>query len=185
MWIAATITAEEARTLVDELLPVTLRLDDEPGTERYVELEDATEVRLVEGRGLRVTCPGRVRWSLPVLGTLEMRIKALTATLVPSVQGDGASASLRFQVDIEALDFEWVPGLVDQGIASIIEKRLAAMPVAWHFGRTFTNDVVFPEAVEPPRTLATRVREPSCAVTEIAMSFAVYIGAHPSRGGAP
>lgn len=179
MWIVATVTAEEARGVLARLLPVTVRLDDEPGTERYVVLDAPTDVSLVEGRGLRVTCPGRVSWSLPI-GTIDMRIKRAQALLVPSIVTHPSGEALRFTLEIETLDFEWVPSLVDQKIADVIEKRLGAEPLEWGFAETFTRTFALPAAVEPKRDVAVTVREPSCAVTEIAMTFVLYVAVLPT-----
>jgi hypothetical protein len=174
MWLVATVTLEEARGLIDELLPIRISLDDTPGTERFVALESPDLVEMVEGRGLRVACTGRVEWSTR-LGTLEMRIKSARALLVPSVVTEGTQSALRFHLEIEALDFEWVPGLVDAGIAEVIEKRLDKKPIAWRFSELFTRTLPMPASVTPPRAIDIKVREPSCAVSEIAMSFVLYV----------
>ena len=184
MWIATTVTAEEARGVIGRLLPVTVRLDDEPGTERFVVLDAPTDVSLVEGRGLRVVCPGRVEWSLPI-GKVDMCGKAAQALLVPSIVTSPRGAALRFALEIEALDFEWVPSLLDQKIAEVIEKRLGAEPLEWGFEHTFTRSFALPAAVEPPRDIEITVREPSVAVSEIAMTFVLYLAALPSVVDAP
>lgn len=174
MWLVATVTHEEARALLDELLPLTLHLDDDPNTQRFVCFERATSVEMLEGRGLRVSCPGRVVWSTRV-GTLEMRIKEAVATLVPSIEQEGEHASLRFRAEIEALDFEWVPDLVDAGIAQVIQRKLGEKPAAWRFTDLFTRTIPMPASVAPARVIDLRTREPSATVSERAMSFVLFV----------
>jgi hypothetical protein len=175
MYLVATVTLEEAKALLVDVLPIKIRLDDDPDAERYLALDEPTLVEMVEGKGLRIGCAGSVVWSLPVIGTVSMHIKKAQAVLVPSVLDADTRATLRFHFDIEALDFEWVPTLVDKGIAEVIEKRLGAKPLEWHVSDTFNRSIPMPASVSPPRAIATAVREPSCSVSNVAMSFVIGV----------
>lgn len=175
MYLVATVTLEEAKALLVDVLPIKVRLDDDPEEERYLALDEPTLVEMVEGKGLRIGCSGSVAWSLPLVGTVTMRIKQAQAILVPSVLDTEGRAALRFHLDIEALDFEWVPTLVDKGIAEIIEKRLGAKNLEWVVSDTFGRSIPMPASVTPPRAITTRVREPSCTVSAVAVSFVIGV----------
>jgi len=184
MWILATLTDVEALEFLTQLLPLKVRLDDDPGTERFFVLEAPTEVELVEGRGLRVACPGQVRWSLPV-GALDMTITTARALLVPSIAMREGQAVLRVVIEVDALEIEWVPALVDQKVAELITRKLCAVPIEWNFTKTLTHRFGLPEAVDPPRDLATSVREPTCTVTSTAMTLGLYVAVAPSAPVVP
>jgi hypothetical protein len=174
MRLVGTVTAGEAKDILDSLLPFTIRLDDQLGAERFVVLESVSEITMVEGRGLRVRCTGNVQWSRPI-GAVKMQVKVAQALLVPTVVQDGTVSVLRLSVEIEALDFEWIPDLVDAKIAQIIEKKLAARPLEWRIGERFKKSISLPDAIEPVRTVDVGARDPSCTVTEDEMTFVVHI----------
>lgn len=179
MWILATLTDVEALEFLTQLLPLKVRLDEDPNADRFFVLSAPTEVALVEGRGLRVACPGKVRWSLPV-GGLDMTVTTVRALLLPSIAMREGQAVLRFQIDVEALEIEWVPALLDQKIAELITKKLCGVPIEWNFTKLLTHRFELPRAVDPARDLLTSVREPTCTVTSTAMTLALYVAVTPS-----
>ena len=76
MQLEAIVTQEDLVQLVRTLLPVKIHLEHaaegEPTPpERWLLLHPATEVVLVPDQGLRVTCPGELRWS--VAGVIRSR----------------------------------------------------------------------------------------------------------------
>lgn len=184
MWVLATITDVEALEFLTRLFPFRVRLDEAPDTERFLVLDAPTEVKLVEGAGLRVSCPGRVRWSLPV-GGLDVSINRVRALLRPSVVTADDHAALRFVVEVEDINVEWVPALLDQKLAEIITKKLGATPLEWNFTKTLTHTFPLPAVFDPPRQIATSVREPSCTVTATAMTLGLFIAVDASHAATP
>lgn len=178
MWVLATITDSEALEFLTRLFPFRVRLDDDPNTERFLDLEAPTEVALVEGRGLRVSCPAKVRWSLP-MGGLDVTINFVRALLRPSVVTVDGHAALRFVIEVEDINVEWVPALLDQKLAEIITKKLGDMPLEWNFTKTLTHRFPLPDLFDPPRDLATSVREPTCTVTSTAMTLGLFVAVEP------
>ena len=138
MRITAQLDESTVRQLFEELLPVTVMLDDEDA-DRWIRIDPARSVDFAAGEGLRVAVAGQLSWKLAgVQATLT--IHAAQLLLRPAVVGEGTEGRLLFRPSLEKMDLKNVPGLVDSGIAGLVNMRLEneADKLAWHFGRDLT-----------------------------------------------
>lgn len=179
MWVEAIVSLEDVQALAAELLPVRVHLGA-ADSDHYLFLSAATEVSLVEGRGLRVVCNAQVRW--PVLGMdLPINVDRLTVMLEPSVPNEGGE--LFVGVQLEHADVAWVPSLLDTKIVSAIndalQKRRAEL--SWSFARALSHDFALPEMLQPLRGLGLEASWGKVRITSEAMVLVISFHAHAIR----
>ena len=145
MHITARLDEDTVRQLLGELLPVTVVLDDD-GEDRWIRIDPARSVDFAANEGLRLEVGGQLRWKaagVPVLLTIHSAQLLVT----PAVVDDAEGARLVFRPSLEKMDLKSVPGFLDSGITSIVNKRLEAEgnQLAWHFGRDLTQRFPLPK----------------------------------------
>lgn len=138
MHITAQLDESTVRQLLEQLLPVTVMLDDEDA-DRWFRIDPARSVDFAAGEGLRVAVAGQLSWTLAGVQVM-LTIHAAQLLLRPSVVGEGSEGRLLFRPSLEQMDLKNVPGLVDSGIAGLVKLRLEneGDKLAWHFGRDLT-----------------------------------------------
>lgn len=138
MRITAQLDESTVRTLLGELLPVTVRLDDDD-VDRWIRIDPAHSVDFAAGEGLRVAVAGQLSWKLAGV-QVTLTIHAAQLLLQPAVLGEGTEARLVFRPSLEKMDLKNVPGLLDSGITGLVNSRLEGEgdKLAWHFGRDLT-----------------------------------------------
>jgi hypothetical protein len=146
MHILARLEETTVRTLLGELLPVTVVLDEEEGEHRWIRIDPARTVEFVANEGLRLEVGGQLHWKtagVPVLLTIH----SAHLRLKPEVVDDAEGARLVFRPSLEKMDLKSVPGFLDSGITAIVNKRLDAEgdKLAWHFGRDLANRFPLPK----------------------------------------
>jgi hypothetical protein len=146
MHISARLEETMVRTLLGELLPVTILLDEDEGEHRWIRIDPARTVEFAANEGLRLEVGGQLHWKtagVPVLLTIH----AAQLLITPEVVDDAEGARLLFRPSLEKMDLKSVPGFLDSGITSIVNKRLAAEgdKLAWHFGRDLANRFPLPK----------------------------------------
>jgi hypothetical protein len=179
MWVEAILTKDDLATLLVDLCPLTIALDQTGRGEHYLRLLNPKDVALVEGRGLRVTCEAELHW--PVLGIdAPMRAESLTMLLnvglSPAVDGE----LLSFKPEIESLDVAWVPNLFDGRITDKLNHELGERHVelSWHFFQTLSHVFELPGVLHPATALDLRVGWGKVRVTDEAMVMAVSFNTH-------
>ena len=146
MHITARLDETTVRTLLTELLPLTIVLGDDESDDRWIRIDPARGVDFVANQGLRLEVGGQLHWKaagLPVLLTIH----SAQLLISPAVVNDANGARLVFRPSLEKMDLKSVPGFLDSGIAAIINNRLEAEgdKLAWHFGRDLANHFPMPK----------------------------------------
>lgn len=139
MRITARLDESTVRRLLEELLPVTVRLDDEDA-DRWIRIDPAQSVDFAAGEGLRVAVAGQLSWKVAGVH-VTLTIHAAQLLLRPAVVGEGTEGRLLFRPSLETMDLKNVPDLLDSGITGLVNRRLEdeADKLAWHFGRNLSG----------------------------------------------
>jgi hypothetical protein len=168
MHIDVTLSRQSIEELIRDFAPVRIHLTPTDEDRRWVELDEPSSVEMVPGRGARVVCSGRVRYTLAGI-KLPLNIRRIVVLLVPEVlRPSPGSQTLGFGVLIEEADFELVPGLVDRAIVDKVNEALkpTESTLVWDFGKTLTKSFVLPERLEPLDRFELAVRDGSLVVDE-------------------
>jgi hypothetical protein len=179
MWLEAIVSLEDFQALSAELLPVRVQLGS-ADSEHYLFLSAASEVSLVEGRGLRVVCNAQIRW--PVLGMdVPINVESLTVMLEPSVPNE--SGQLFVGVQLEHADVAWVPSMLDKKIVAAINEALKQKnaELAWRFEAALSHEFALPEMLQPVRALGLKAGWGKVRVTGEAMVLAISFHARALR----
>jgi hypothetical protein len=183
MWVEAILTQADLATLLADLCPLTIALDETSGGEHYLRLLNPEQVTLVPERGLRLTCEAELHW--PVLGIdAPVRAKSLTVLLNVGLSPSPDGEVLAFTPEVESMDVAWVPNLFDGQIADKLNHELAKRHVAlsWDFFKTLSHVFALPAALHPATALDLRVGWGKVRVTEEAMVLAVSFNTHVRKG---
>ncbi len=185
MHILARLDEATLRQLLDELLPVTILLDDEPpgpgGTSdgRWVAIEAPRTVDFVAGEGLRLVTGGKIRW--PVSGVpVEATLHAAHILLRPLVVPDKYGGRLVFRPELEEADLKNVPALLDRGVAALVNRQLEKRgdQIAWDFGRTLAFSVALPPALQGVEALQLSVKSGQVTISDQAIELALDLSMH-------
>jgi hypothetical protein len=152
MWIEAIITEEDLRQVLATLLPVKIHLDTDPGTDRWIELGKPETVELVESRGMRMSCPAELRWSIVGID-VPVKINQLIVYLTPKVVEKNRGEVLTFGIQLEEADVAGLPGLVDGAIVKAVNAALDEKSLEWDFRETLLRKFEMPGMLEPIATL--------------------------------
>jgi hypothetical protein len=156
MWIEAIITKDDFANVVAEITPLRIHFDDDDKTNRWLYLGKPTSVDLVAEKGIRISCPAEIMWSM--LGiTVPIRLHSMQVLLRPEIVAKPTGHVLAFNLELEEADFKGIPGLVDHGIMKAVNTSLAAQDLAWDFTKTLTNSVKMPKLLDPIETLEIKV----------------------------
>lgn len=175
MWLEAIVSQEDFASLAVELLPLSVHLGP-LDSEHYVFLSAATEVELVQGRGLRIRCNAQIRW--PILGMdIPINIGGVTLLAEPSVPADGES--LLFELRLEHADVAWVPSGLEAKIVDAINDALRenSRDLSWNFTKALSHEFRLPELLQPLRALGLKVAWGKVRTTHDAMVLAVSFNA--------
>jgi len=146
MHLSARLDETTVRTLLAQLLPMTIVLDDDGSEDRWIRIDPARSVDFAADEGLRLEVAGQLRWKtagVPVLFTIH----SAQLLIRPAVVDDDDGARLVFRPSLEKMDLKSVPGFIDSGITAIVNKRLEAQgdKLAWHFARDLANAFPMPK----------------------------------------
>jgi hypothetical protein len=176
MWLEAIVSLEDFQALAAELLPVRVQLGSAE-SDHYLFLSAASQVSLVEGRGLRVVCNAQIRW--PVLGMdIPINVDSLTVMLEPKVPNE--SGELFVGVQLEHADVAWVPSVLDKKIVAAINEALEQKyaELAWRFETALSHVFALPEMLQPVRALGLKAGWGKVRITGEAMVLAISFRAH-------
>jgi hypothetical protein len=139
MHITARLELSVIRRLLDQLLPATVRLDDDDD-QRWIRIDPARNVDLVPGEGLRIDVGGQLAWTVAGVA-VQLTIHSAQLLLAPQVVDRGGDGRLVFRPSLEKMDLKNVPGVIDSGVTALINRRLEAEgdKLAWHFDRDISN----------------------------------------------
>jgi hypothetical protein len=181
MWLEAIVSLEDFQALAAELLPVRVQLGA-ADSDHYLFLSAASQVSLVEGRGLRVVCSAQIRW--PVLGMdIPINVDSLTVMLEPSVPSE--SGELLVGVQLEHADVAWVPSVLDKKIVAAINDALNQKnaELVWRFDTALSHEFALPEMLQPVRALGLKAGWGKVRVTDEAVVLAISFHARALGAG--
>ncbi|MGK4003531.1 hypothetical protein WMF31_12955 [Sorangium sp. So ce1036] len=148
MWLEAIITREDLAQVLGELLPVKIHLDDDEKTDRWLYLDRATAITLVEDMGLRVSCPAELKWSIAGV-TPTIKLDELTVLISPEIIEKNKGSVLGFNLELEAADIRGIPAIIDNTVVKAVNSALASKKLEWNFTKTLTHTVGLPSHLEP------------------------------------
>ncbi|HEY0711254.1 MAG TPA: hypothetical protein VGF45_01175 [Polyangia bacterium] len=183
MQIVARLDETTLRTMLAELLPVTVLLDAVPTGNgntregRWIRLEPAHHVDFVAGEGLRLGTSGKIRWIAAGV-PLEATLHSATVMLRPMIVGEPSDGRLVFRPELEAADLKNVPSWLDRGIVSVVNGQLGARAdeIAWDFGRTLGVAVPIPPVLEEISNLKIEVQSAVVTVTDHDFELVMTVG---------
>jgi hypothetical protein len=156
MFVEIILTRDDFVAALEQLLPLTIHLDEDDTTDRWLRLDRATGVELVPDEGLRLACPAEIRWSVAGVG-VPVRLHTLQVRLRPEVVVSEEGPTLVFVVTVEEADFKGIPELVDRSIVKAINGALARRELAWSFTKDLTRTVEMPKLLDPIESLSIEV----------------------------
>ncbi len=181
MRLLALVPRAEVQALLSELLPLMVLLGED-SDDRTLLLRDASDVRFLEGQGLRVACKADVRWS--VLGiSVPVHLRALSVLLTPRILEREGGAALVFQLAIESADLAGVPAMVDAHLVERVNQALNERQVelAWNFTRTLTHAFALPAMLASVRSFNLGVAGSAVEVRSDALQLEVELRAGVTR----
>jgi hypothetical protein len=156
MWIEAIITKDDFANAIRSITPVRIHFDDNDKTNRWLFLGQPTNVELVAEKGIRISCPAEIMWSM-VGVNVPIKLHTLQVLLRPEIVAKPTGHVLAFNLELEEADFKNIPGFLDNGIMKAVNTALAAQDLAWDFTKTLTNSVKMPKQLDPIETLEIKV----------------------------
>jgi hypothetical protein len=180
MWLEAIIPNEDLVTLLDEFTPLSMGL----GGDGRIWLAEPSEMSLVEGAGLRVTCRARLRW--PVLGfRVPITVHYVTVLLRPEVVAKADGPALVFGLEIEHADFAAIPDIIDNLITNRINRELAGRrtDLSWSYAKTLSHVFDLPGRLQPMDGLAIVATNAVVKTTACAIALAIEMKASVRRPG--
>jgi hypothetical protein len=187
MHLHARLDEATLRAILDELLPVTILLDDggPPGSARegrWVRIEPTHLVDFVEDEGLRLATRGQIRWTgagVPIEATLQdVRI-----LLRPEIAPGKTGGRLVFRPSLESADLKNVPSFIDRGIVAMINRTLEARgdDLAWDFGKSLGFAVPAPRALHGIAAIQMDAQNASVRVLHDAIELGLSLSLHFRR----
>jgi hypothetical protein len=156
MWIEAIIAKDDFAAVVRQMTPLRIHFDDNDKTNRWLYLGKPTSVELVAEKGIRISCPAEIMWS--VVGVnVPFKLHTMQVLMRPEIVAKPTGHILVFNLELEEADFKGIPALIDHGIVKGVNSALAAQELAWDFTKTLTNSVKMPKLLDPIETLEIKV----------------------------
>jgi hypothetical protein len=182
MWVEAVLSKEDLASVIVQIVPVTIHINADEGTDQYIELATATDLALVADQGLRMTTRARIHW--PVLGiAVPIKIDPLRVMIKPGITGTPRGDALSFTLEIEHADFAGLPAFGDRAITDKINGELGKshVEIAWAFAKTLSHRFNVPPLLEPLDSIALNVAWGKVRVTDEAMVLAISFHTEVSR----
>jgi hypothetical protein len=170
MWLKATIPQQDLLELAREMTPLAIRL----GEDGCLEASEPSEVVLVAGEGLRLTCKAKLHWS--VIGvSVPVTIHSVTLMVRPRVERLNGRDRIALDLHIEHADVAALPALIDERLTARVNKELAARhsALAWAYGDTLSRTFELPGALRPLSRLRLQAAEARVEVTQAAVCLAI------------
>jgi hypothetical protein len=156
MWIEAIISKDDFAAAVRQMTPLRIHFDDNDKTNRWLYLGKPTSVELVAEKGIRISCPAEIMWT--VVGVnVPIKLHTMQVLMRPEIVAKPTGHILVFNLELEEADFKGIPALIDHGIVRGVNSALAAQELAWDFTKTLTNSVKMPKLLDPIETLEIKV----------------------------
>lgn len=176
MELRAILTQEDVAQALVRIAPLRLHFTPEDEDTRWIQLERPSDAHVIEGQGLSVTCPGRLRYKVKGV-KFEVNLHSIRLLVRPQVLAtEEHAARLNFRLTIEELDIEHVPGLIDKMIQQAIDAALTprTTELFWNFGETLTSRFRMPGRLEPIESLGLEVAGGDFLVTKDQLELHVH-----------
>jgi hypothetical protein len=182
MEIDISLPQSEVVALLAEAAPLRIHLTEGDEDRRFVELEPPSEVSFVAGRGVRLVTRGRVRHELAGVG-LPFDIRRVQLIFAPEVVLGHHGQRLDFRLQVEEVDLENVPGLVEAVVISKVNQALEpeALRMYWELAQTLTLSIALPERFEPLDRFLTTAHSAQMTVTHDSLILRLSLGLSLSR----
>jgi hypothetical protein len=178
VWLEAILTVHDLQAILRQFCPAVFRLGDSG----ELELDEPTDVTLIDGRGMRVVCAAKLLW--PVLGIhVPVSARSVAVMISPVVEragegnleGEDAGETLVFKMHIEHIDVTLLPAFVDDRVTARVNEELEKKHVelAWKFPDTLSHVFQLPDALLSTSALGLEVVSGSVRVTDSALAFAI------------
>ena len=157
MWVEAVLSKDDLASLIEQIVPLTIRINADTGADQYIEIASASNLALVADQGLRMTAEAEIHW--PVLGiTVPIKIDSLSVMIKPQITtAPGGGDALSFALQIEQAEFAGILALGDQPITDKINSELGKIDLAWAFATMLSHQFKMPTMLEPLDSLALKV----------------------------
>ena len=178
MWLEALLTREDLCEVLQQFIPMKLRL----GESGDLLLEGPLVVSLIPEKGLSVTCTGQLHW--PLFGVrFPATLHSLTVLILPAVESRPQGDTLVFKLQIEHADVALLPTVLDDRLTSLVNEELARKhaELAWNFGKALSYVFPLPDALKSAVALGLQVQAGKVKVTDGAVGFAVSLVAEVRR----
>jgi hypothetical protein len=185
MDIKVRLDEETLRRMLEEILPITVLLDDDRGTDgRYVTIGRAERLDLIPGEGVRLATSGELRWPFKIV-PLTFALTGLQILVRPLVVGEGPSTRVLFRPRIERIDFHKLPDFVDRGILALVNRTLEARSqlLAWHVADSLCQRFPLPVTLVPLETASIDVVSAGLTIHEDGIELAVSLDMGIARVG--
>jgi hypothetical protein len=186
MKVIARLDEDNVREILSDLLPVTVALDEEGGSARWIRIDPARVIDFVADDGLRVEVGGHLQWKTAGV-PLPLTIKSAHLLLRPAVADDADGGRLVFHPSLEAMDLKNVPGFLDTGIANLVNKRLAGEGdrLSWPFAATLRTSVPVGNGLAEIASFELSAGSGRVEITNDALVFTVDLAMRFARTAPP
>jgi hypothetical protein len=185
MDIRARLDEETLRRMLGDILPITVLLDDDRGTDgRYLTIGRAERLDLIPGEGVRLATSGELRWPFKVV-PLTFALNGLQILVRPIVVGEGLSTRVLFRPRIEHIDFQKLPDFVDRGILALVNRTLEARSqlLSWHVADSLCQRFPLPVTMVPLEIASVDVVSASLTIDRAGIELAVSLDMGVTRAG--
>jgi hypothetical protein len=180
------------RTILDQLLPLTILLDDgadggRSGKDgRWVQIDPTRTVDFVEDRGLRLVTSGRIRWITAGV-PIEVGLHSAEIILRPEIEGEGDQERLVFRPELASADLKNVPALFDRGVVALVNRKLSARAeqIAWDYQRSLALVVPMPAALDGVASLRLSAGGASVRTSSDALELTLPVALQFVKASAP
>jgi hypothetical protein len=183
MRITAALDEKTVAALLDELLPVTIDLQEsEPGT-RWIRVEKPDHFEFVAGEGIRIHAGATIEWKALGLA-IPATLKSVEVMLRPAIVVDEQrGGTLVFRPEVEAADFKLVPAFIDAQIARVINSQLAkeSNQLAWHFAETLALRAPLPPIISPATQFELSAEDAVVQTTDDQLTLALTLSMRFAR----
>jgi hypothetical protein len=178
--VIAVLDSDTVRELLSELLPLTIDLGDADHKNRSIRIDPPDLVEFVPRRGIRVQTGAEIRWTVAGVG-VQATIKSATLVFSPVLAPAGGRVDL--DIHLEDADLKNVPKLLDRGIVSAVNGKLAEKRglIGWSYARTLALRLPLPASMAPLEQFMMDARDFAFEIDEAALRVSVQLPMHFSR----
>lgn len=187
MELRITLGRDEIEQLVEQAAPLRIHLGKPDGKQRWIELEEPRDVRLVEDDGLSLTMAGRFHFDLAKV-PLGDEIRDIHVMIRPRVNTDETGMSLLdFHLDIDEADLVTVPDVIDRPLVEMVDRATTPKSTRLRvpFQQMLSAVGELSPRLQPLARARTTVAHPSVTVKPDRVIFAVDLEASLESDGKP